>query len=99
MGHVQSHYFPQGWQERVHSFGVYNHLQVSLVDVVDVFLSKLFSARIKDMADLKVLLPQLDKEVIVRRLRESCQDFLAAASLKELAEKNWQILFGEELPQ
>ena len=47
MGHVQSHYFPQGWNDRVHSYGVYNHLQVSLVDVYDVFLSKLFSGRIK----------------------------------------------------
>jgi hypothetical protein len=99
MGHVQPHYFPQGWQERVHSFGVYNHLQVSLVDVYDVFLSKLFSARMKDMGDLKVLLPQLTKEVLVRRVAETCKDFLAAPGLKEIAEKNWQILFGEPLPQ
>ena len=99
MGHVQSHYFPQGWHERVHSYGVYNHLQVSLVDVYDVFLSKLFSARIKDMADLKVLLPQLDKEVLTRRFLPTCKDFLSAARLKEIAEKNWKILFGEELPQ
>jgi hypothetical protein len=98
MGHVQEHYFPQGWNDRVHSFGVYNHLQVSLVDVYDVFLSKLFSARNKDLADLKVLLPQLDKEVLVRRFLATCPVFLTAPHLKELATKNWQILFGEELP-
>jgi hypothetical protein len=99
LGHVQSHYFPQGWHERVHAFGVYNHLQVSLVDVYDVFLSKLFSARMKDMADLKVLLPQLDKETLVRRFLTTCKDFLAAARLKKIAEKNWKILFGEDIPQ
>ena len=99
MGHAQPHYFPQGWQDRAHSFGVFNHLQVSLVDVYDVFLSKLFSARMKDMGDLKVLLPQLDKKVLVERFLKTCMDFLAAPRLKEIAEKNWQILFGEPLPQ
>ena len=99
MVHVQPHYFPKGWQDRVHSFGVYNHLQVALVDVYDVFLSKLFSARLKDFADLKVLLPQLDKDVLVRRFLTTCQDFLAAERMQELATKNWYILFGEELPQ
>jgi hypothetical protein len=98
MGHVQPHYFPLGWRDRVHAFGIFNHLQVSLVDVYDVFLSKLFSIRVKDMGDLKVLLPQLDKEVLVDRFQRTCNDFLAAPRLKEIAEKNWNILFGEELP-
>lgn len=99
LGHVQSHYFPQGWEERAQSFGVYNHLQVRLVEVVDVFLSKLFSARIKDMADLKVLLPQIEKETLVSRFLGTCKAFLSAPRLKEIAEQNWKILFGEELPQ
>jgi hypothetical protein len=99
MGHVQPHYFPQSWQERVHSFGVFNHLQVSLVDVYDVFLSKFFSVRMKDMADMTVLLPQLDKAILVRRYLDTCQAFLTAPRLKEIAEKNWRILFGEDLPQ
>ena len=99
VGHVQPHYFPNGWRERVHSFGVFNHLQVSLVDVYDVFLSKLFSARMKDFADLKVLAPQLDKDILIRRFKTTCQEFLSAPRLLELAKKNWQTLFGEELPQ
>ena len=99
MGHVQTHYFPQGWRDRTHSFGVFNFLQVSLVDVYDVFLSKLFSSRVKDMADLKVLLPQLEKDVLSQRLLATCKDFLTAPRLKEIAEQNWTILFGEELPQ
>ena len=98
MGHVQSHYFPSGWQSRVHSFGVYNHLQVSLVDVYDVFLSKLFSVRFKDMGDLKLLAPQLEKDTLVHRFRETCQDFLTAPRLQEIASQNWKILFGEDLP-
>ncbi|MCA1837925.1 MAG: hypothetical protein LC674_03950, partial [Actinobacteria bacterium] len=80
-------------------YGVFNHLQVSLVDVYDVFLSKLFSARMKDIGDLKVLLPQLEKEILVDRFLTTCSDFLTAPRLKELAEKNWHILFGEDLPQ
>jgi hypothetical protein len=48
---------------------------------------------------LKVLLPQLDKETLVRRFGETCKDFLPIDRLKEIAAKNWQVLFGEELPQ
>ncbi len=98
IGHVQEHYFPRGWRDRVHSFAVYNQLQVSLVDVYDVFLSKLFSNRDKDMGDLATLLPQLDREVIVLRFRDTCQDFLTAPRLKEMAVKNWYVLTGEDLP-
>ena len=82
----------------MHSFAVYNHLQVSLVDVYDVFLSKLFSNRDKDMGDLATLLPQLDREVIVLRFCDTCQDFLTAPRLKEMAVKNWYVLTGEDLP-
>jgi hypothetical protein len=51
------------------------------------------------MGDLNVLLPQLDKETLVRRFLTTCQAFLTAPRLKEIAEKNWKILFGEDLPQ
>lgn len=98
MSHVQEQSFPRGWQDRVHSFAVYNHLQVSLVDVYDVFLSKLFSNRAKDIGDLTTLLPQLDRDVIVGRFRDTCQDFLTAPRLKEMAVKNWYVLTGEDLP-
>jgi len=37
LSHVQAHNYPKGWQERVQLFGVFNHLEVSLVDVYDVF--------------------------------------------------------------
>ena len=98
LGHVQPHYYPKGWQDRAHSLAPFDRLQVFLLDVYDVFLSKLYSVRDKDMGDLRVLLPQLDKETIVRKFRESAADFLAAPRLQEIATDNWKILFGEDLP-
>ena len=67
---MQSHYFPSGWQNRAHSLEPFGRLQVLLVDVYDVFLSKLFSARIKDLEDLLVLAPQLDKDDLVEKLKD-----------------------------
>jgi hypothetical protein len=99
LGHVQSHYFPAGWRERVHSFDIYDDLQVYLVDLYDVALSKLFSSRIKDLEDLRVLKPQIDKEALTRRLLDHGKDFLAAPRLLEIATGNWKILYGETLPQ
>ncbi len=98
LGHVQPHYYPKGWQDRAHSLASFGRLQVFLLDVYDVFLSKLFSRRDKDRADLRVLLPQLDKDVLVRKFKETAGDFLAAQRLKEIATDNWHILFGENLP-
>jgi hypothetical protein len=98
-GHVQSHYFLIGWQERAHSLDTFGGLQVFLVDVYDVFLSKLFSARLKDQEDLLVLAPQLDKGVLTEKLKTTAGSFLAAPRLLQLAQDNWQILFGEALPQ
>lgn len=98
LGHVQTHYFPMGWQERAHYFDDFDRLQVYLLDVYDVFLSKLFSSRIKDMGDMRELLPQIDKHTLVRKLKDHCQSFLSAQRLKDIATDNWKILFGESLP-
>jgi Nucleotidyltransferase of unknown function (DUF6036) len=98
LGHVQPHYFARGWQDRAHSLDTFGRLQVYLLDVYDVFLSKLFSVRDKDRDDLRVLIPQLDKDVLVRKFKESAGDFLAAQHLKDIAIANWKILFGEDLP-
>jgi hypothetical protein len=98
LGHVQPHYFPKGWQDRAHSLAPFGRLQVFLLDVYDVFLGKLLSARLKDMEDLRVLKPQIDKDTLARKLRETGADFLEAPRLKQLAEDNWRILFGEDLP-
>jgi Nucleotidyltransferase of unknown function (DUF6036) len=96
--HFQSRYLPQGWQQRLHSQEPFGQLHVSLVDAYDVFLGKLFSARMKDRDDLRMLAPQLDKETIMRRWRDTTQDLLAAPGLREKAEQNWYIIYGESLP-
>jgi hypothetical protein len=98
LAHFQSHYLPSGWEQRVHSLAAFDKLQVSLVDVYDVFLSKLFSSRVKDRQDLKVLIPQFDKETLLLKLKETTQSMLAAPGLREKAENNWHMLFGEPLP-
>jgi hypothetical protein len=97
IAHFQSHYLPMRWENRTHWHGMYGELTVTLVDPIDVFLSKLFSIREKDYNDMKVLLQQLDKTAILDRLKRDCQSMLASESLKERATKNWYILTGETL--
>jgi hypothetical protein len=94
----QSHYLPEGWQQRLHSQEPFGPLHVYLVDPYDVFLSKLFSARIKDRDDLRLLASQLDKDTMVRRLRDTTQGLLAVSDLRENAVQNWYILYAEPLP-
>jgi len=98
IAHFQSHYLPQGWERRVHSLEPFGRLQVFLVDVYDIFLSKLFSGRPKDRDDLRVLLPQLDKEIVVRRLGDTTAAWKKEPPLLKKAQDNWHILFGETLP-
>jgi hypothetical protein len=96
--HFQSHYLPSGWEKRVHGMEPFGRLQVYLVDPIDVFLSKLFSKRTKDLDDLRALAPQLDKETIVQRLRDTTGDLRSDDSLRQCGEKNWYIVYGEPLP-
>lgn len=98
LAHFQQHYLPMGWQHRAHYLETFGNLQVYLLDVHDVFLSKLFSIRSKDKTDLHVLFPQLEKETLAQGLRDHCQSMLAAPDLRQRAEQNWYILTGESLP-
>ncbi|HZU38229.1 MAG TPA: DUF6036 family nucleotidyltransferase [Gemmataceae bacterium] len=98
IAHFQSHYLPKGWEARLHSLGSFGRLQVFIVDVYDIFLSKLFSGREKDRDDLRFLLPQLDKDILTRKLGESAAAFLSEPTLRARAEHNWYILYGEPLP-
>lgn len=98
LGHVQSHYFPSGWENRVHFLARFGQIEVFLLDVYDVFLSKLFSSRLKDLGDLRVLAPQLEKNTMVTRLKDTATSFLAVQDLKQIANNNWKVLFGEDLP-
>jgi hypothetical protein len=98
LAHFQSHYLPRGWDQRVHSIEPIGRIQVYLVDAYDVFLSKLFSSREKDLDDMRVLARQLDKAILARRLLETTQSALAAPDLHQRAVNNWYILYGEPLP-
>jgi hypothetical protein len=98
LAHFQSHFLPAGWQSRLHSLPPFGKLQVSLVDVHDVFLGKLFSARDKDRDDLRLLLPSLDRQALEGKMIASCSAFLADQALRKHAEENWYVLTGEPLP-
>jgi hypothetical protein len=96
--HFQQHYLPSGWNSRLHYFDTYGDLRLYLVDAYDVLLSKLISIRSKDLDDLRAVVPQVDKDILVRRLKDNMQSALAAPDLRKPAEQNWFILFGEALP-
>jgi hypothetical protein len=96
--HFQSHYLPGGWESRLHSLEPFGKLQVSLVDVCDVFAGKLFSARTKDLDDLRLLTPPLEPAAIVQHLHDHCTALLGEPALRAQAEQNWYILTGQTLP-
>jgi hypothetical protein len=98
LAHFQSHYLPSGWERRIRSLGAFGQLQVSLVDLCDIFVGKLFSLRKKDRADLMALVSHLNRETIVQRLREETAGFRSDPHLLDAAKQNWYVLFGEELP-
>jgi Nucleotidyltransferase of unknown function (DUF6036) len=98
-GHFQSHYLPSGWQSRAHYLDVFGDLQVYLVDVYDIALSKLFSIREKDLDDLRALLPGIEKQELTDRFKRTTASLLASEDLGKRAQHNWYVLFGEQLPQ
>ena len=99
LAHFQSHYLPQGWETRVRSLGMFGQLQVTLVDSYDILLGKLFSRREKDLDDLRTVNPPVDQQRLTDRLLDSAPSFLADPQLKQNAQSNWYILFGQPLPE
>lgn len=97
--HFQSHYLPTGWKSRVESIGVFGSLRAFAVSEYDVFLSKLFSSRERDRDDLRMLAPHLDRNRIATLMQADAQALLGEQKLREAAEQNWFILFGESLPK
>jgi len=97
--HFQSHYLPSGWDKRLHYFETFGNIQVYFIDKYDFFLGKTTSIRTKDLDDLRMLARDLNKDELVRRLKDTMGSTFAARELRERAEKNWYIVFGESLPQ
>jgi hypothetical protein len=96
--HFQSHYLPVGWKDRVHSLGRFGQLDVYLVDVYDVLVSKLFSAREKDLDDLRAMAPRIDKRVLESRVQQYAGPLLAERRYAQSAKQNWYVVYGEALP-
>lgn len=97
LAHFQSHYLPDGWENRLSSSGTFGRLEVWLVDPQDIFVGKVFSRRDKDLDDLRALRPLLNYDRLRARLTSSAR-LMSDPKLLEAAEKNWYIVFGEELP-
>ena len=96
LGHVQSHYLPSNWQQRRRFLGDFGGLNVYLVEVVDIFVSKLSSKQEKHKEDLRVLAKELEKEDIERRLLGDGKAFLDDPFLKPQIEANWKFIFQED---
>lgn len=97
IAHFQRHYLPMNWESRTHWYGEFGSLTVTLVDAHDIFLSKLFSIRDKDMTDMEILLTQLDRQIILSRLNNDCKSLLSNDTSRDHATRNWYILTGERL--
>ncbi len=98
LAHFQQHYLPSGWANRLEYYDSFGELTVYLVDPYDVFLSKLTSIREKDFDDMRVVKSQLDKGMLIQRIKDTMQSALAESKSKERAQNNWKLLFGEDLP-
>ncbi len=98
LNHFQSHYLPVGWSDRVRSLGRFDKLDVFVVDMYDVLLSKVFSDRNKDLDDLRAAAPRVDKQTLESRLQRSAGPLLGQPLLAQSARRNWYIVYGEPLP-
>lgn len=98
LGHFQRHYLPLRWESRVHFLDYFGPLAIYLIDAKDFFLSKVFSRRKKDLDDLRMLAPQLDKQALAQMLRDDCASALASEEMRQIAENNWYIVYGDPLP-
>jgi hypothetical protein len=97
LGHVQAYYLPANWQQRRQWLGDYGGLRVYLVDVYDIFVSKLSSKLEKHQLDLRVLASKLDKEKAKDRLLGDGRPFLDDTHLRPQIEENWRFIFQEPL--
>jgi len=61
-------------------------------------LGKLFSTRDKNRDDLRALAPRLGHDGFAEHLRANGAALASDPRLRQAAEKNWFIVFGEQLP-
>lgn len=95
LAHFQSHYLVDGWQQRVRSLGVFGSIAAFRVDPIDVLVGKLFSARTKDVDDVRLALPLVDRQAFVDRLSTTTARWRADEKLHAAAVSNWYVITGE----
>jgi hypothetical protein len=92
--HFQSHYLPQGWEDRIKGLGGFGKLQVHVVDVYDIVAGKFFSKRTRDKDDLRRLTRLLAYGEILSRIQLSSSS-LGDSQLYGNLKDNWYIVYGE----
>ncbi|MGC4034010.1 MAG: DUF6036 family nucleotidyltransferase [Tepidisphaeraceae bacterium] len=95
--HFQSHYLPDGWQDRTISFGVFGRLTVRLVDPLDMLAGKVFSRRDKDFKDVLAAWPKIDQAALRQRITHHTTALRKVPDAAEAGTHNWYVLTGEEL--
>ena len=94
--HFQSHYLNEGWQRRVRSLGAFGSITAFRVDPIDVLVGKLFSSRTKDLDDVRLALPLVDRQTFVERVATTTARWRADEKLNAAAISNWYVISGEE---
>jgi len=89
---------PTGWRDRIRHFGQFGKLDVYLMDSCDIFVSKLFSVRRRDLIDLRHMDNRLVKQTVEQRLISTASSLRADPQRLKSAEHNWYVLYGEPLP-
>ena len=66
-----------------------------------IFVARTFSwlaSSVFRAKTIRLLLPQMERDAVVRRLRETCTSLLGEERLRQAAQHNWYVLTGEALP-
>jgi hypothetical protein len=93
--HFASHYLPDGWDNRTLPVGMFNQLDVRLVDPTDVITGKFFSRREKDYKDILASQSRFSETVIRERLEFDTRSFRKVPRLVQQGRTNWYTFSGE----
>ena len=87
----------QGWESRTIDFGTFGKIQVRLVDALDIIAGKVFSARLKDLDDFRLLSLNLNKEELRQRVLQGLPSLISSDQNRRQAIRNWYIVYGDDL--
>jgi hypothetical protein len=95
--HYQSRYLPGVWESRTSDLGSFGEIHVRLIDPYDIIAGKIFSNRPKDRDDFRLLSLALDREELKRRIVGGLSPLWSNVEQRDVAIRNWYIVYGEEL--